>query len=86
MAPIKVVRAGISEKSIAPTAADHKSSVYRKGASAEASSKLNDFSRQYNNRFAPAPSIDRRPTCTAVGCTHDKYAGYAAIKVVKKAV
>ena len=85
-APTKVEVAGTSAKSKAPITADHNSSTYRKGAKAEASTKLKDFRRQYKSRFAPPPKKAIKTSCAVDGGTHDRYAGYADISVVKKAV
>jgi hypothetical protein len=59
-APTRVAIVGISPKIHAPTAADHMSSVYRNGARAEASRRLNDFKRQNKSRLAPAPRMASR--------------------------
>ena len=57
-----------------------------KGASAEASTRSKDLSRQYSSRLAPAPSTANSPSCATLGATHDRYAGTAAINVVNSAV
>jgi len=68
----RVLTAGISPKISAPTAADHISSVYLKGASADASTNEKDLSRQNSSRLAPAPSSASRPSWGSVGVTRDK--------------
>ena len=71
---------------IAPTPADQMSSVYRNGASADASTMEKDLSRQNKSKFAPPPRIASKAYCSMVGATQTFIAGTAQIRVVKKAV
>mmetsp|Transcript_2472 Transcript_2472/g.5100 ORF Transcript_2472/g.5100 Transcript_2472/m.5100 type:complete len:90 (-) Transcript_2472:968-1237(-) len=85
-APYNVLIAGTSPNTNRPTAADQISSTYRKGASAEASTRLKDLSRQYSNKLAPPPRIASKINCIWVGATHTPIAGMAQMIVVKRAV
>ena len=85
-APRRVVIAGTSAKKSHPTAADHMSSVYLNGASADASTREKDLRRKYRSKLAPAPRTARSPSCAPLTATQLRAAGTAAMSVVKSAV